>query len=149
MPAKRESALPTLKLIVPKNTLQQMQRAIKTGDRELKHNPGGTKPYFKAFYADEDEDVQSAKICLRGYVTNNFRPQKPSLRVKIRKAFGFPRRNDPLMIAAGLAMRDPGFGLITGDGVLDDEALQDVLEAALGSELARLAHNHTHFGMCV
>ncbi len=80
------SKLPTLELIVPQNTLSEMHRASVTGDRAKGHGEGGDRPYFRAWFRDESGQTQKAKIAYRGLMHYHHWPEKPSLRVKIRKA---------------------------------------------------------------
>jgi len=80
------SKLPTLELIVPQNTLSEMHRAIVNGDRAKGHDDGGDRPYFRAWFRDESEQTQKVKIAYRGLMHYHHWPEKPSLRVKIRKA---------------------------------------------------------------
>jgi hypothetical protein len=84
-PAPLESALPTLKLFVPNNTFVNMQRALDQGDWRLDHDPGGTRPYFRSIYIDEDGNEQRSKICLRGTLDWHHHFDKPSLRIKVDK----------------------------------------------------------------
>ena len=79
------SPLATLELFVPRNTLSEMHRANVTGDPKLGHGPGGDSPYFRAYYRDESRKLQKAKIAYRGAMHYHHWPEKPSLRVKIKK----------------------------------------------------------------
>ena len=83
--APQQSKLKTIELVVPKNTLQRMFAALRNGDPELGHETGGNKPYFKATMQTEDAGLQRCKICLRGTMPWHHHPQRPSLRVKIKK----------------------------------------------------------------
>jgi len=80
-----QSELPTLQLFVPKNTLTAMHEASVTGDPQLGHDPGGDRPYYRAFFRDESGQLQKAKIAYRGLMHYHHWPEKPSLRVKIKK----------------------------------------------------------------
>ena len=77
--------LPTLDIFVGDGVVNQMLRAKMDGDRELGREPGGDRPYFPAYYIDESEKVQKARIGLRGWGFQHHSPRKPSLRVRIRK----------------------------------------------------------------
>ncbi len=79
------SPLATLEFFVPRNTLSEMHRANVTGDPKLGHDPGGDSPYFSAYYRDESQKLQKAKIAYRGAMHYHHWPEKPSLRVKIKK----------------------------------------------------------------
>ncbi|TWT61549.1 CotH kinase family protein [Rubinisphaera italica] len=79
------SPLATLELFVPRNTLSEMHRANVTGDPKLGHDPGGDSPYFSAYYRDESQRLQKSKISYRGAMHYHHWPEKPSLRVKIKK----------------------------------------------------------------
>ncbi len=81
----RASQLPTLHMVLPKNTLLKMQRALAAGDSKLGHDAGGTKPYFKALL-ESDVSAQEIKVCLRGKMNWHHRPEKPSFRIKIKKS---------------------------------------------------------------
>lgn len=85
-PPPAESSLPTLQLYVPKNTLEQMHEAIVEGDPALGHDPGGNQPYFRAYFRDESGELQKAKVCYRGLMNYHHWPEKPSLRIKIKKS---------------------------------------------------------------
>ena len=78
------SQIPTFHLHLPDNTLQKMQTALRTGDAELNHDPGGIKPYFKAIL-QTDGVPQRVKVCLRGTMHWHHRTGKPSFRVKVKK----------------------------------------------------------------
>ncbi|MCA8921850.1 MAG: CotH kinase family protein [Planctomycetes bacterium] len=84
-PEHHDSALPTLRLVVGNNTFDAMQHALITGDPELGHDPGGTKPYFDAHLFDAKDTLKEVKICMRGQGSWHHTPQKPSLRIKIDK----------------------------------------------------------------
>ena len=81
----RKSELPTVRMTVPNNTLLEMQRALIIGDEKLGHAPGGTKPYFKALL-ETDNSTSEIKVCLRGTMFWHHRPEKPSFRIKLKKA---------------------------------------------------------------
>ena len=81
----RESELPTFRMTVPNNTLLEMQRALIVGDEKLGHGEGGTKPYFKALL-EMDDCSSEIKVCLRGSMFWHHRPEKPSFRIKLKKA---------------------------------------------------------------
>ena len=81
----RESELPTVRMTVPNNTLVEMQRALTVGDPKLGHDEGGTKPYFKALLETENSSSE-IKVCLRGSMFWHHRPEKPSFRIKLKKA---------------------------------------------------------------
>ena len=83
--APQQSQLRTIKLDVPKNTLQYMFAALRNGNPDLGHETGGNKPYFKAVLQTEDAGLQRCKICLRGAMPWHHHPERPSLRVKIKK----------------------------------------------------------------
>ncbi len=110
---RTESNIPTLRLVVPKNTLEDMQRALKTGNPKLSHQPGGDKPYFKATLIDDDQRILNCKISLRGWGFWHHQPVKPSLRIKLRKAdvnngrryYELQRPEDPLALANWIPMR--------------------------------------------
>ena len=85
-PAPAHSMLPTLQLYVPKNTLDQMHDAIVTGDPALGHEAGGNQPYYRAYFRDESGRLQKARICYRGLMNYHHWPEKPSLRVRIKKS---------------------------------------------------------------
>jgi hypothetical protein len=85
VPVPRESALPTLHIEVDPDDLELMQLAILKGDPALGRNEGGNKPWVKATYSDERGITQKAKIAYRGLGQWHHHPEKPSLRVKIRK----------------------------------------------------------------
>ena len=80
----RRSCLETIRLEVPDNTFLEMQKALKNGSRQLNHEPGGYKPYFKATLLRNGDPVQ-VKMCLRGTMLWHHRPEKPSFRIKLRK----------------------------------------------------------------
>lgn len=81
----RESELPTVRMTVPNNTLLEMQRALVVGDEKLGHEEGGKKPYFKALL-ETDNSSSEIKVCLRGTMFWHHRPEKPSFRIKLKKA---------------------------------------------------------------
>ncbi|MEC8557674.1 MAG: CotH kinase family protein [Planctomycetota bacterium] len=83
--ASQQSKLKTIELDVPKNTLQRMFATLRIGNQDLGHEAGGNKPYFKAMMRTEDAGLQRCKICLRGTMPWHHHPEKPSLRVKIKK----------------------------------------------------------------
>jgi len=83
---KSESLLPTLNVFTATGAMQQMQTALETGDPALGHEPGGTKPYLKAVFEDEDYDAYEIKVCLRGKMPFHHQSHKPSLRIKLRKS---------------------------------------------------------------
>ena len=85
-PVPSVSAIPTLSLTLDDNTLRAMQLAKHRGDSRLGHKPGSDTPYFNAYYTDETGQRQRAKIALRGANRWHHYPDKPSLRVKIKKA---------------------------------------------------------------
>ena len=84
--APQTSNIPTYKLDVLEGTLNQMQTALENGDSKLGHDDGGNKPYFKASLSLDDQEIQRAKICLRGSMPWHHDFAKPSLRIKIKKA---------------------------------------------------------------
>ncbi len=84
-PVSIDSDLPTLQLFVPKNTLDEMQSALVSGDPKLGRQPGGNKPYFKATLIDDDRRQLECKVALRGWGFWHHRPEKPSFRVRLRK----------------------------------------------------------------
>lgn len=86
LPEPLSSELPTLRLFVPTNSLNAMQHALLTGDPELNHDPGGDKPYFRAYLVDEHGETKKGRVCMRGAGKWHHMPEKPSLRFKIRKA---------------------------------------------------------------
>lgn len=79
-----DSHLPTYHLHLPDNTLQEMQKALNEGDPDLNHEPGGTKPYFKALL-QQDGKARRVKVCLRGTMHWHHRVSKPSFRIRLRK----------------------------------------------------------------
>lgn len=81
----RTSSLETLRLYVDGNVLGDMQDALATGNRALGHKLGGDKPYFPAALVDEKRHVRRVAVCLRGDNEWHHRPEKPSLRIKLRK----------------------------------------------------------------
>jgi hypothetical protein len=83
---KSESLLPTLNVFTATGTMRQMQTALETGNPALRHEPGGTKPYMKAVFEDEDYDAYECKVCLRGKMPFHHQPHKPSLRIRLRKS---------------------------------------------------------------
>ncbi|VAX41530.1 hypothetical protein MNBD_PLANCTO02-3210 [hydrothermal vent metagenome] len=85
-PPASSSELPTVELSVAQNTLKDMHQAIVSGDRSTGHRPGGDRPYFKAWFRDESLQIQKSKIAYRGLMHYHHWPEKPSLRVKIRKS---------------------------------------------------------------
>ncbi|HUR29613.1 MAG TPA: CotH kinase family protein, partial [Planctomycetota bacterium] len=84
-PPLAHSKLPTLRLDVPTNTLDAMQRALREGDPLLGHEPGGDQPYFDATLTEDDGDLLLGQICLRGLSAWHHHPEKPSLRFKVKK----------------------------------------------------------------
>src|SRR5690349_20274028 len=84
-PPLAHSRIPTLHLEVPKNTLEAMQAALRTGDPLLGHLPGGDQPYFGATLTEDEGMLQRGEICLRGLSAWHHHPEKPSLRFKIKK----------------------------------------------------------------
>ncbi|HTF88238.1 MAG TPA: CotH kinase family protein [Planctomycetota bacterium] len=84
-PPLPHSDIPTLELEVPKNTLEAMQTALRTGDPMLSHLPGGDQPYFNATLKEDDGDLLGGEVCLRGLSAWHHHPEKPSLRFKIKK----------------------------------------------------------------
>ncbi len=85
-PPPEKSELPTLQLFVSKNTLQDMHVASVSGDPDLGHDPGGDRPYFRAYVRDESNVLQKAKISYRGLMHYHHWPEKPSLRIKVKKS---------------------------------------------------------------
>lgn len=81
-----QSQLPTLELLVEKNTMQHLHEAKLTGDPRLGHDPGGDQPYAPAWFTDESGEVQKAKVAYRGAYDYHHWPEKPSLRIRIRKS---------------------------------------------------------------
>ena len=121
-PALKESALPTYRLAIQKNTLEKMQEDILYGDPALGHEPGGDKPYYKALLLQENGVPKNTKICIRGTSQWHHWPEKPSLRIKIRKAeiengwryLEVQRPEDALALKNWLPQRIAGeLGLIT------------------------------------
>ena len=86
-PEHHESELPTLRLLVGNNTLDDMQRALVRGDPQLPtHDPGGVKPYFGAWLFDAKDALKEVKVCLRGQGVWHHMPQKPSIRIRVKKS---------------------------------------------------------------
>lgn len=84
-PIDTESSVPTVHLVVPKNTLNDMQKALQYGDRSVGRDDGGMFQYFEAVYIDEQKDVHECKLALRGISSWHHQAEKPSLRVRIKK----------------------------------------------------------------
>jgi hypothetical protein len=108
VPVPKESELPTLHLEVDVDDLELMRRAILDGNPALGRDKGGNKPWVKGTYTDERGIGQKAKIGYRGLGQWHHHPEKPSLRVKIRKkAFRGGYRDIELQRPEGaLAMRN-------------------------------------------
>lgn len=86
------SRIPTINLVVPRNTLIRMQRALIDGNPDLAHEATGTKPYFKAVCVDDSRKSHRCKISLRGTMHWHHYPEKPSLRIKISRDEVFGRQ---------------------------------------------------------
>lgn len=83
--ASETSRLPTLRLQLDKNAMGDMQRALRTGNPQLGHQDGGNKPYFPGNYLDETGQLQDCNVSLRGLSPWHHHPEKPSLRVRIKR----------------------------------------------------------------
>ncbi len=84
--ARGQSQLPAVHLTLPDDALLAMQHSLRTGDPAKDHDPGGDKPYFDGIVVDGDSEPQRCAVCLRGAMFWHHLPEKPSLRVKIKKA---------------------------------------------------------------
>lgn len=121
-PVRRDSALPSLELSVSDGTLDEMATAMREGDPKLDREPGGTRPYFHAWFSDENMRVKRVKIAYRGLSAYHHYRHKPSLRVRIRKKdvnggwryLELQRPEDPLALRNWLPDRLAGsLGLMT------------------------------------
>lgn len=86
------SELPTVHIWAGNNTVDDMMRALAFGDPALDHDPGGDKPYFPAQYQDETGQQRRVQMCLRGANVWHHRPEKPSLRLRVRQEDELDRR---------------------------------------------------------
>ena len=81
-----ESALPTLRMQIQRNTFVHMQEELNSptaiSGREWIR---GNRPYFKAVLVDEANRLLPVKVRLRGHSYWHHQFGKPSLRVRIRK----------------------------------------------------------------
>lgn len=81
-----DSRLPTIDIYVSAGSAEGMQEAKKVGDRDLGHEPGGDRPYFRGVLRDESGRLQRMKIAYRGTMGSHHWPEKPSYRVRIRRS---------------------------------------------------------------
>lgn len=91
-PEPLTSELPTLHLYVGNNTVDDMMKAKAFGDPALDHAVGGDKPYFPGVLVDETGAHRETQICLRGANVWHHRPEKPSLRLRLRQEDELDRR---------------------------------------------------------
>lgn len=84
-PEPLESELPTVRLVIGNNTISDMMRALAHGDPALDHDPGGNRPYFPALLVNGAEQSITGQLCLRGSGQWHHKPEKPSLRFRIRQ----------------------------------------------------------------
>lgn len=83
---ERPDALPTVHLELPERSLELILAAVRRGDPKRGRDPGGTKPYVPGRYRDEGGTWRRCKVALRGSTDYHWSPEKPSLRVKLKKA---------------------------------------------------------------
>ncbi|MEE3372032.1 MAG: CotH kinase family protein, partial [Planctomycetota bacterium] len=109
-PVPTHSKLPTLNLYVKNTTLADMLKA------------GSAKPYFKAVLGDENNELLNCKIRMRGRSTWHFQPEKPSIRIRIKKSeiyqgrryLELTRPEDPLALKNWIPQHIAGqIGLLT------------------------------------
>ncbi len=79
------SELPTIRIELDEEDVELMRRAIVKGDPALGRKSGGNKPFMEGIYIDENGVRQASKIGYRGLGQWHHHPEKPSLRIKIRK----------------------------------------------------------------
>ena len=91
-PEPLRSELPTLHLDLGNNTISDMMKALALGDPALDHEPGGDKPWFPGQYTDEGGQPRRVQVCIRGANVWHHRPEKPSLRLRIRQEDQTDRR---------------------------------------------------------
>ena len=106
-----ESELPVFNVFTADSTLEQMVQALKTGDPAKGHDEGGDMPYFSAYLTESNGKAARCKVALRGFGFWHHAPEKPSMRVKVkredvfygRRYMEFPRPEDPLSMTNWLS----------------------------------------------